>query len=285
MATLRDIRKKLNSVENIEKITQALEMVAASRLRKALAKAETSRPYARVLREVLGNILSSTDVVEHPLTIQREVKKTGCVIISGDRGLCGSYNHAIFSTTEKFLNNYDAEKVELILIGRKAVEHFTGKEWQVGETIPEWGGKITYPEIVSFTERLIDKFLTSQLDEIWIIYTHYISLSARKVVVDKLLNIDTSSDNKEKRPTNYFFEPAIAEVFADVLPRYCITIVQTALYESYAAELAARILSMNAATTNAEEMIEDLTHVRNKVRQSNITREIIEITAGAESLK
>jgi F-type H+-transporting ATPase subunit gamma len=287
MATLREIRAKLGSVQNIKKITQALEMVAASRLRKALAKAESSRPYARILCEVLKNILTSTDSVEHALITPREVKKVGFVVIAADRGLCGSYNQAVFSVTEKELEKYDPAKVELVLIGRKTVEHFQGKKWPVIETIPEWGGKITYAQIEALTLGLIDRFLEEKLDEIWIIYNHYINLSARQVLVEKLLNIDpdSSKGEGEKVSTNYIFEPSMDEVFVDVLPRYCITKVQTALYEAYAAELASRILSMRAATTNAEEMIEELTLVRNKVRQTSITREIIEITAGVESLK
>jgi len=285
MATLREIREKLNSVKNIQKITQALEMVAASRLRKAMAKTESSRPYANILKEVLYNILSSTDTIEHPLIVKREVKKTGFVIIAADRGLCGSYNHNVFSTSEKLLKKYEPANVELMLIGKKTVEFFSNKQWQINETIQEWGGKITYPEIESFTERLIDQFLTAQLDEIWLIYNHYINLSSREVVVEKLLNIDICPEKSLDCTLNYIFEPSVEEVFADVLPRYCISKMQIALCEAYTTELAARILSMRAATTNAEEIIEDLTLVRNKVRQTNITREIIEITAGVESLK
>lgn len=285
MATVREIRAKLNSVRNIKKITQALEMVAASRLRKALAKVESSRPFANVLKEILGNLLSSTDPIDHLLITKREVKKVGFVIIAADRGLCGGYNQAVYSAAEKELKKYDPAKVDLMLIGRKAVEHFSGKQWNVVKAVSEWGGKITYSEIDALTRQLIDEFSHGRMDEIWMVYTHYIGLSERKVVVDKLLNIDPTPQTKKGVALNYIFEPNIEEVARKILPHYCVTMVQTALNEAYAAELAARVLSMRAATSNAEEMIEDLTLTRNKVRQSGITREIIEITAGAQSLQ
>lgn len=279
MATIREIRRKLHSVANIRKITQAMEMVAASRLRRAQAKAEQSRPYATKLKDILENLIGVTDDLEHPLMEPREVKRTGYVAIAGDRGLCGSYNHQIISTTEKLLK----ADVELFLIGRKVVEHFSGKQWPVGEAISDWGGKISYGEIEKFTHLLIDRFLKGELDEIWIIYTHFINAASRKIRVEKLLPIE--APKKEEKPPSYIFEPKPSQIFTELLPHYIVTKVQAALNEAYASELGARIFSMRAATKNAEEMIEKLTLVRNKVRQSGITRELIEITSGAESLK
>ncbi len=285
MATIREIRRKLQSVHNIQKITQAMEMVAASRLRRAQAKAEMSRPYAIKLRAILDNIMSTSDELTHPLINKREVKKIGLVIIAGDRGLCGAYNQTVFSTAEKMLKNYHPKQIELILVGRKTIEYFSGKKWQIGETIPEWGGKITYPQIEAFTYHLINQYLGANLDEIWLIYTHYMSIVSRKIMIEKLLNIDHSKSESNRKVTNYIFEPNASEIFAEILPHYCITKVQSALNEAYASELGARIFSMRAATKNAKEMIEKLTLVRNKVRQTGITRELIEVTSGMENLK
>jgi len=279
MATLREIRRKLQSVTNIEKITQAMELVAASRLRKAQAKAEMSRPYARKLKEILERLVLVTDHFAHPLLNQRDVQKIGVVVVSGDKGLCGSYNQMIFSRTEKFLKKYSPEQVELILVGQKAIDYFGSRKWKTNPRLTGWGGKITYPEIVEFTRELMDRYVEEEFDEIRIIYTHFVNAAVRQVKVEKLLPIENPEIEDHIKKVPYIYEPCVPEIFNEILPRYCITLVQTALNEAYASELAARVFSMRAATNNAEEMIQKLTLIRNKVRQSNITRELIEITA------
>lgn len=284
MATLREIRRQLHSVANIEKITQAMEMVAASRLRKAQVKAEMSRPYATKLREILNKIIAVTVDFEHPLIDKREIKKVCYIVIAGDRGLCGAYNYTVFSTVEKLLKKYQTHEVDLIPFGRKAVDYFAGKRWKIRDKVSDWGGKISYAQIETFTKTLIEQYLNHEIDEVWLVYTHYINIAARQVMVEKLLNIENPVTEKTGT-SNYIFEPDATEIFAEILPRYCSTKVQLALHEAYASELAARIFSMRAATKNAEEMIEKLTLVRNKLRQSSITRELIELTSGAESLK
>jgi F-type H+-transporting ATPase subunit gamma len=283
MATLRELRRKIQSVGNIRKITQAMELVAASRLRKAQAKAEASRPYALKLKEILDRLISAADDLKHPLITARPIKKTGLVIIAGDRGLCGGYNQTVFNAAEKFLKNYKPDQVELFPVGRKTVNHFQTKKWAIGSKIDEWGGKITFQQIEEFTHLLMNLYLNQQLDEIWIIYTHFINVGSRQVRVEKFLNIEPSSATKYKN--GYIFEPEPSEIFAEILPNYSITKLQTALYDAYASELAARITSMRAAAKNAEEMIQELTLVRNKLRQFGITKELIEITSGAENLR
>jgi len=285
MATLREIRRKLRSVHNIQKITQAMEMVAASRLRKAQEKAEKARPYSQKLADMLGHLTSIPHDFIHPLIHSREVKKICYIVVAGDKGLCGAYNHAIFTTTEKILNQMDPKKVELLLFGRKAVDYFSSKKWSIHEKFVGWGGKIALHEIVDLSHRLIQKYLLATYDEVWLIYTHYINIASREIRVEKLLNIDPLEHIESEKLTNYLFELDAYAIFSEILPHYCLTRLQSALNESYASELAARIFSMRAATKNAEEMIEKLTLTRNKIRQSGITRELIEITAGVESLK
>jgi F-type H+-transporting ATPase subunit gamma len=284
MASLREIRRKIQSAVNIQKITQAMELVAASRLRKAQAKAESSRPYALKIKEILDRLINaSSDLLQHPLISHREVKKTGVVVIAADRGLCGGYNQSVFNAAEKFLQKYKPGQVELIPIGRKSVDYFQARKWTMSSKIEEWGGKITYLQIEEFTKTLMDLYLNGQLDEIWVIYTHFINVNAREVRLDKFLNINIDTETTFKG--DYIFEPSAEEIFAEILPHYCSTKMQSILNDSYASELAARISAMRAATKNAEEMIEELTLERNKVRQSGITRELIEITSGAESLR
>ncbi len=284
MATLRDIRKRIRSVENIKQITRAMEMVAAARLRKAQARAEQAQPYAAKMRHILENLATASAEFTHPLYEQREVKKTGLVVVAADRGLCGSYNTNIFQVTDRFLKELGQDKVELIAVGRKAVEYYRRRKWSIKKRVPEWGGKITYLQIKNLTNELVQWFLNGKLDEIWLAYTHFISIPSRKVVLEKFLNIEKPKSEQEVI-TDYIFEPNPAEIYADILPRYCVTKIQTVLAEAFASELAARMISMGAATKNAEEMIENLTLVRNKVRQAAITKEMLEITAGAEALK
>lgn len=287
MATLREIRQKIHSVANIKKITEAMELVAAARLRKAQAKVEFARPYALKLKEILDNTIMDSEELNHPLIVPRAVKKTGVVIIAGDRGLCGGYNQNVFSAAEKFLQKYTTEQVELIPVGKKTVDYFKNKKWKITAKLEDWGGKITYPQIEEYTKQLLQIYLSGQVDEIWLIYTHFISIGTREIRVEKFLNIDITKVEEQpvKRRTEYLFEPDKQSLLEALLPMYSITKIQGALNNAYASELAARVASMRAATKNAEEMIEKLVLVRNKVRQAGITRELIEITSGAESLR
>lgn len=278
MTTLRDIRRRLQSVENVKKITDAMERVAAARLKRAQAKAEQSRPFAQKLTAILQNL--SVGNLSNPLFEKRAVKKTGVVIITADRGLSGSYNATILLKGDQFLKNYKKSDIELILIGRKAIEHYQRKGWPILHQKAEWGGKITLPEIQELTNLLVNGFLTHQMDEIWLIYTNYISIFNRKVVLEKFLNIE--KPETENSNSNYIFEPSEEEILDEILPRYCLVKVQAAFHEAYASELSARIVAMRMASKNSTDMINRLTLIRNKVRQASITKEMIEISSGAE---
>ncbi len=286
MASLRDIRKRLQSIQNIQQLTKAMEMVAASRLQHVQMKVKQSRPYVNKIKEILDQLsqVASTDYC-HPLLEQREVKKVGVVVIAADMGLSGSYNKDVFSATDKFLKSYKQDQVELILVGRKAVEHYRRRSWPIRYELGEWGEKLTQQQVMTFANDLVSWFLLGELDEVWFVYTHYITMMSRKVVVEKFLNVSQQSKEASKSSGDYIFEPAPQEIYGALLLRYCLTKVQTTLNEAYASELAARIFAMKAATTNADDMIEKLTLVRNKVRQAGITKEMLEITSGAEGLK
>ncbi|CUI17259.1 putative F-type ATP synthase, subunit gamma [Candidatus Protochlamydia naegleriophila] len=286
MVSLRDIRKRLQSIQNIQQLTKAMEMVAASRLHHVQMKVKQSRPYVNKIKDILDQLsqVASTDYC-HPLLEQREVKKVGVVVIAADMGLSGSYNKDVFSATNKFLKSYKQDQVELILVGRKAVEYYRRRSWPIRYELEEWGEKLTQQQVMTFANDLVSWFLLGELDEVWFVYTHYITMMSRKVVVEKFLNISQSSKEESKGAAEYLFEPAPQEIYGAILLRYCLTKVQTTLNEAYASELAARIFAMKAATTNADDMIEKLTLVRNKVRQAGITKEMLEITSGAEGLK
>lgn len=277
MSSLRDIRRRLRSTENIKKITDAMERVASARLRRAQTVAEQSRPYAARMREILERLTACSEV-EHPLFDERAVRKSAVIIVAADKGLSGSYNANVLSAANKFLNNYTPENMHLLLFGKKAVEHYQNKKWPIDEQFANWTGKITLDEITHFSNQMVDHFITERYDEIWLVYTHYISIANREVVVDKFLNI--AKPKSEQKQVNYMFEPSAKEILAEILRRYCTIRIQEVLQEAYAAELSARIMAMQMASNNSEKMIETLTLIRNRVRQESITREMIEIASG-----
>ncbi len=279
MATLRDIRKRLQTAHNIQHITKAMEMVAAARLRRALHKLELFRPYAKHMKEVMASL--SFVPQTHLLFESRPVNKRGVVIIAGDKGLCGSYNHNVFSFAEKALAK--SPNPELVLIGNRTRDHFHRSKWPIASVWTEWGGKITLEKTRQLSEQLTQWFLSGAVDEVVIVYTHYQNLLTRKVVLEQFLPIP--KPQQIEHFTDYLFEPTAEEIHTALLPRYILTRLIEILDEAYVSELAARVTSMKAATKNAEEMIERLTLIRNKVRQAGITKEMLEITAGAEGLK
>lgn len=280
MSTLRDIRNRLRSVENIKKITEAMEKVAAVQLRRAQLRAEQSRPYISKMKEMVEN-LSATQF-SHPLFEQREVKNTGLIIMSADRGLSGSYNYNILSTADQFLKNYNPDNVELILFGKKACEYYRSRKWRICYESDEWGGKIAFHKIKIFSNHLVDWFLEGKFDEIWLIYTHNVTLMNRQVIVDKFLNITKPNTEGQRDYLHYVFEPSVYDIYSEILPQYCVTRIQTALNEAFASELAARVMAMQIASKNSKDLIHRLTLIKNRVRQESITKEMLEISSGSQ---
>lgn len=280
MTNLREIRRRLRSVEKIKQITKTMEMVAAARLRRAQLKAIQARPYAEGIKRILENL--SDLRLTHPFFENREIKKTGVVIITADRGLSGAYNSNVLAASDKFLKNYQTDNVDLILLGRKACDHYRRRPWNISYKVMEWGGKIAFTKVKFIAEMLMELFLSNKLDEIWLIYTHFITVLSRRVVTEKFLNISKPEPEKHNLLRDYIFEPSQEEIYNEILPHFCISKLQQALAEAYASELAARFTAMGTATKNAEEMILDLTLVRNKMRQDGITKDMLEIISGAE---
>ncbi|MGK5595622.1 MAG: ATP synthase F1 subunit gamma [Parachlamydiaceae bacterium] len=285
MSNLRDIRQRLRSVENIKKITDTMERVAAARLKYAQIQAEQSRPYITKLKNILEQV--SATGVSHPLFEPRkQVKKTGLVIFSSEKGLSGSYNAHIFSAADRFLKKYEKEQIELILLGRKAIDYYRRKDWVIREERTHLVEHRDLQKIKHFSDHLVHWFCSGALDEIWLVYSHYISVMKRKIVVEKFLNIGPNHIQEvdtamQQEAFHYLFEPSPLKILSAILPRYCFTRIETALYEAYASELAARIIAMQTASKNSKDMINQLTLIKNKTRQQNITREMIEISSGS----
>lgn len=277
MVALNNLRSRLRAVENIKKITTSMEMVASARLRKAQIKAKKAQYYIAKTREVLERLERSSSDYQHPLFQKKVVNKMGVVIVSSDRGLCGAYNTRVFSEADQFLQKHPHENIELILLGRKASFYYRKKKWRIRSEKVGWSGKMTFPEIKEFSNQLIDFFLSGELDAIWLVYTQFHNLMDRKIACERFLPLGIDRHEIEKKSLlNYIFEPNLDEVYLHILFRYCMNKIETVLDQSYASELAARIFAMKAAANNAAEMEETLTLERNKVRQAQITREILE---------
>ncbi len=261
-------------------------MVAAAKLRKAQTKLESSRPYASKMQALLDNLTQKTSSPSHPLFKKREVKKMGLVVITSDRGLCGSYNHNVIHHADQFLKRYKKEDATLVIVGKKAYTYYLKKPWVINKKYLNLGGNLSLAQVKNIANDLINLFLSGELDEIYFIYTKFLSVVTRRVTTEKFLNIESrvQADGTETY-VDYIFEPDPQKIFSDLLPNYCMTRVQMVLAESFASEHGSRMISMGAATKNAEDMIENLTLVLNKLRQASITKEMLEITTGAEALK
>ena len=286
MATLRDLRRRIKSVQGTQQITRAMEMVAAARLGRAQAKVESSRPYASEMQAMLGNLTKAGASVVHPLFEKREMKKIGLVVITSDRGLCGSYNHNVIHEADKFIGRYETDQVVLILVGTKGHTYYTRRACEIRSKYVGLGADLKLARVKNITNDLVNLFLSGEVDEIHFTYTKFLSPVSYRVTTEKFLNIESQVETEDKDAlVDYIFEPNPQKIFASLLPNYCITRVQMALAESFASEHGSRMIAMGAATKNAEEMIDHLTLVMNKLRQATITKEMLEITTGAEALK
>jgi len=285
MQALRDIRRRIRSVHNTQQITKAMQMVAAAKLKKAEAKTISARPYAQKLERMLENLSLSAGLVTHPLFERREkIGKKALLLVTSERGLCGSYNANILRETEKFLREFDPEKTVLVIVGKKGYRYFLKKEWNIRHKYLDLDDRVDLSQVKTITGDVTQLFLEKEVDEVFLLYTQFVNPISHKMVLEKFLNIE-SKGKVEKEEIDYIFEPSSEKIFDALLPRYCMNVIQKVLLESFASEHGSRMTAMRAATENAEEMIENLTLIRNKIRQASITREMLEIASGAEALK
>jgi F-type H+-transporting ATPase subunit gamma len=284
MESLKILRRRIRSVSSTMQLTRAMELVSAAKLRKAQTRLISSRPYASKMQTILENLSSASTVLAHPLFEKREVKQRCLVIISSDRGLCGSHNVNIFRQAEEFLSQEIKDKIKLILLGKKGFYHFRRRPWEIRSRYLDLGGKLELTRTKEITADLVNLFLSGEVDEIFLLYTKFLTVSSYRVALEKFLNIERPEEEK-KGYIEYIFEPSAETLFDDLLPRYCLTRVQIALSEAFASEQGSRMIAMGAATQNAEEMIDQLTLLRNKARQASITKEMVEIASGVEALK
>jgi F-type H+-transporting ATPase subunit gamma len=287
MATLKSIKKRIASVKNTQKITKAMKMVAAAKLRRAQSAVTGSRPFVNKLREVVEQILGSvSDRDLSPLLKPHEsVKKARVYVFSSNRGLCGGFNSNLLRQADAFLKDLKKTGVgiELVVIGKKGREFFAARNVLIDKNILEWADAMSYEQALALTQELIGDYSEERVDEVYFIYNRFASAISQVPTVEKLLPL--SLDAKSTYGIDYIYEPNRTEILQNLLPRYLASQVHKVHKESLASELGARMAAMENATKNASEMIGDLTLVYNRARQAAITTELLDIVNGAESLK
>jgi F-type H+-transporting ATPase subunit gamma len=284
VATLRDIKRRIKSVQNTQKVTKAMEMVAAAKLRRAQTRVIAARPYAHAMDEMLGNLSAAAAEAGHPLFTPRPVAKRLLVVFSSDRGLCGSYNSNIVRVTEDTLKEEGGSSYELFLLGRKANDYFKRRSYPIRESLADLPPEARLETAQDITRRLEELFLDGTVDSVDLLFTHFLSTMSRRVEVTRFLPIAPKEEAGAAASSNYIFEPEAGRLLDELLPRYATTMVLQALLESLASEHSSRMVAMGAAQKNAQEVIDALVLTRNRLRQASITKELAEIVGGAEAL-
>jgi len=283
MANILDVRRRIRSVRATQQITKAMKMVSAAKLRRAQDRILRARPFAHQCRAVLSSLAARADVSLHPLLEERGDDQIELMIITGDKGLCGSFNNTIIKHAIEFLEERRNHELTLHLVGKKGRDYFRRRKYNIRNEFVGIFNKLNYQHAVEIARSIIAAYTDGSLDAIYLIYNEFKSALQQRVTLERLLPIKRMEVPGEAA-VDYIYEPTPQEIFNIMLPRYVEIQIFHALLESAAAEHAARMTAMDAATQNATEMIENLTLSMNRVRQATITRELIEIVSGADAL-
>lgn len=292
MATLRDIKRRIVGVKNTQQITKAMKMVAAARLRRAQENIINARPYSRKIFEVLNHLMSIEKNIVNPLLVEHNLESVALIIVTSDRGLCGSFNMNVIRQAEEILKDelrelYRDGKVQLYCIGKKGNDHFTKRNYNVVGSHVGIFSQLKFEFASSLLKELTTKFLNHEIDKVIIVYNEFRSVIQQKTTVEQLLPIKPFelSASEQSFTTEYIYEPDKVGIIKSLLPKHLNAQMWRILLDSYAAELGARMTAMDMATENAKELIRSLQLTFNKVRQASITKEILEIVSGANALK
>ena len=285
MASMRDIKRRIKSVSSTQQITKAMNLVASSKLAKAKGRFYETKPFFGYTRRAIGNIVKGNGGTSHPYLTERSVKKTGIIVITGDRGLCGGYN---VNVCKAALNEAGDNDTAYITIGGKGRDYLRHRNKEIADSFRGISEKPRYMDAKLIGERILKKYNAGELDEVYLAYTEFISTISNEPKVIKLLPLNADefeSDKGEKDLTLTIYEPSEDEVLDYIIPKYINTVLYGAMVESAACELSSRMTAMDSATENAAEMIGDLNLLYNRVRQSAITQEITEIVGGSNALE
>ncbi|MGD0362147.1 MAG: ATP synthase F1 subunit gamma [Bryobacteraceae bacterium] len=281
MPSLIDIRRRIRSVRNTQQITKAMKMVSAAKLRRAQDRVIASRPYGAALRGLLADVAAAAGsderVAAHPLLARRPEQHVQLVLITSDKGLAGAFNANLIKAAQRFAQEHKPAATDFLLIGRKGRDFFRKRSVPItGEHLGM--AKVQYEDAAAIGRQLMERFRNEEIDAVYLLYNEFKSVMAQKVTFAQVLPMELP---KQTEPVDFIFETPPLEMLASLLPRYVESELYRALLESAAAEHAARMTAMDAATSNASEMIENLTLYMNRVRQASITKEIIEVVSGA----
>lgn len=283
MANLKDIRDRIKSVKSIQKVTKAMKMVAAAKMRRAQENMEKARPYNNRLVEIIQHLLPSVERSMLPLLEVREVKRIAYVVVTSDRGLAGSFNSSILRKAHNDIDEFGKQNVDIFCIGKKAKDYFKSRQYNIIASYSDFWNDLNFNQSMKIGSTIINHFLDLSVDEIRVTYNEFVNVATQATVSEKLLPIELNDD--ELSHTDFLYEPSKDRIVKSLIPRYLNAQVWKYLLESYASEQAARMVAMENATTNSEDMIKNLTLEFNKARQAAITTEMLEIVSGAEALK
>jgi len=288
MSGEKEIRNKIRSVTNMQKITKAMEMVAAAKIRKAQDQMEASRPYAERIRRVVGHLGAANPDYKHPWLVEREVKRVGYIVISTDRGLCGGLNINMFKRVIGELQRWKDEGVgvDLTLVGAKAVQFFRRLGGNVVGTATHLGDRPQANDLIGAIKIMLDSYSDGNIDRLYVVHNEFVSTMSQKPEVKELLPVSAIELGEEKLQEHwdYIYEPDAVDLLDDVLLRYIESQVYRGAVENFACEMAAKMVAMKSATDNAGDIIDQLQLVYNKARQASITQEISEIVGGAAAV-
>ncbi len=286
MANLKDIRNQIKSVKSIQKVTKAMKMVAAAKMRRAQENMEKARPYTSKLNNMLNSLIPEIDRSILPeLEIRAEINHKLFVVITADRGLAGAFNSNVIKMAQKAIDKFGKDKSVLICIGKKSLSHFKIRKYNIIEDYIDFWSELGFQHAISMGEKIISHFISGEADEVQVIYNKFINVGKQEVQHEKFLPLTyDSQEESASMMTDRIYEPSKESVVKVMVPKYLNTQIWQYLLESFASEQAARMLAMENATTNAEDMIKDLSLKFNKARQSAITTEMLEIVSGAEAL-
>jgi F-type H+-transporting ATPase subunit gamma len=289
MAVGKEIRTKIKSVQSTQKITRAMEMVAASKMRKAQERMRMARPYADKIRNVIGHLAYAHPEYKHPFIVTRAVQRVGLIVVTSDRGLCGGLNTNLLKTTLLTMREWSGQKVELELctIGSKGFGFLRRIGGKISAHVSHLGDTPHVEQLIGTVKTMLDDYTAGKIDRLFIVYNRFVNTMSQQPMVEQLLPLPadkTEAADQLKHHWDYLYEPDAKEVINDLMTRYIETLVYQAVVENLASEQSARMVAMKAASDNAGKLIDELKLRYNKARQAAITQEISEIVGGAAAV-
>ena len=284
MANLKNIRSQIKSVTSIQKVTKAMKMVAAAKLRKSQERMERARPYSSRMENLISHLLKDVDrSILALLIVPEKINKYGFLIVTADRGLAGSFNTNIIKKAEMEINKIGKENAQLFCIGKKGYEHFKKQNYNIINHYKDFWSNLEYGQAITIGSDIVSSFINNEIDTIKVVYNYFKNTARQEIIYEQLLPL-VFEDNNSNLSVDIIYEPSKIEIVKSLVPKYFNTEIWKYLLESFASEQAARMLSMENATENAKDMINDLNLEFNKARQTAITTEMLEIVGGAEAL-